>query len=155
MRECYFRKSVLLYSYLTDSCIFYIWCGNWNVELISNMLVPSHIYNEMCVAVMFDSKQIFGFYPRPFLAFGYGRCLRLSVCPSVRVCGNHLLVRTITQHPFELGSPNLDQRCKRPWLRSLLFWGAIDLDLQGQIKLQTQNWPILSLSKPLLTTYSS
>ena len=42
-------------------------------------------------------------------------------------------VRAITHHPFKLGSPNLDHRCKRPWLRSLLFWGVIDLDLQGQI----------------------
>ena len=73
------------------------------------------------------------FYPRPVLVFGYCRCLRLSVCVSVCVCGNHMLVRAITHHPFELGSPNLDHRCKRPWLRSLLFWGVIDLDLQGQI----------------------
>ena len=28
------------------------------------------------------------------------------------------LVRTITHHPFKLGSPNLDQRCIIPWLRS-------------------------------------
>ena len=71
--------------------------------------------------------------PRPVLAFGYCRCLRLSVCvsarPSVCVCGNHVLVRAITHHPFKLGSPNLDHRCER----SLLFWRVIDLDLQGQI----------------------
>ena len=30
-------------------------------------------------------------------------------------------------HPFKLGSPNLDQRCKTPWLRSLLFWGQLTL----------------------------
>ena len=63
------------------------------------------------------------FYPRPVLAFGYCRCLRLSVCPSVRPCVNHEFVRAITHHPFKLGSPNLDHRCKRPWLRSLLFGG--------------------------------
>ena len=89
------------------------------------------------------------FYPRPVLAIGYCRCLRLSVCvsvrPSVCVCGKHLLVRAITQHPFKLGSPNLDNRCKRPWLRSLLFWGVIDLDLQGQIELQSQNLPHFEL----------
>ena len=32
------------------------------------------------------------------------------------------LVRTITRHPFKLRSPNLDWRCKTPWLRSLLFF---------------------------------
>ena len=54
--------------------------------------------------------------------------VRPSVSPSVTK-----FVRAITHHPFKLGSPNLDHRCKRPWLRSLLFWGVIDLDLQGQI----------------------
>ena len=58
-------------------------------------------------------------------------CVCLCVCPCV--CVNPQLVRAITHHPFKLGSPNLDHRCKRPWLRSLLFWGVIDLDLQGQI----------------------
>ena len=38
----------------------------------------------------------------------------------------------ITHQPFKPGSPNLDHMCKAPWLRSLLFWEAIDLDLQGQ-----------------------
>ena len=159
------------------------------------------------------------FYPRPVLAFGYCRCLRLSVCVSVRpeeelsplqyhikslhiisrhyksllrsqiyhgyeelstdknypiwrrqerrskyavqlaswqlrsnspktsvcVCGKRLLVRAITHHPFKLGSSNLDNRCKRPWLRSLLFCGVIDLDLQGQIELQSQNLPHFEL----------
>ena len=76
-------------------------------------------------------------------------CVCLSVCPSVHpsvcVCGKHLLVRAITQHPFKLGSPNLDNWCKRPWLRSLKFWGVIDLDLQGQIELQSQNLPHFEL----------
>ena len=70
------------------------------------------------------------YYPRPVLAFGYCRCLRLSVYvsvrPSVCVCGKHLLVRAITHHPFKLRSPNLDHMCKRPWLRSILFSGVID-----------------------------
>ena len=90
----------------------------------------SHTY-----AITNDTEHFIGFYPRPVLAFGYCRCLRLCVCVcvSVRMCVNHLLVRAITRDLFKLGSPNLDQRCKRPWLRSLLFWGAIDLDLQGQI----------------------
>ena len=32
---------------------------------------------------------------------------------------------------FKLGTPNLDQRCKIPWLRSLLFWGLIELDMSN------------------------
>ena len=58
-------------------------------------------------------------------------CVGGSVCQCV--CVNHQLVRTITPRSFKLGSPNLDQRCKTPWFRSLLFWGMIDLDLQGPI----------------------
>ena len=41
--------------------------------------------------------------------------------------------RGFTCHPFKLQSPNLGQKCILVWLRSLLFWGLIDLDLQGQI----------------------
>ena len=44
------------------------------------------------------------------------------VCVSVCVCVNHELVCTITHRSFKLGSPNLDQRCKAPWFRSLLFF---------------------------------
>ena len=53
------------------------------------------------------------------LSYAYGRCLRFSVC--VRVCVNHELVRAITHYPCKLGPPKLDQMCKRPRLRSLLF----------------------------------
>ena len=80
------------------------------------------------------------FYPRPVLAFRYCRCLRLSVSPSVTK-----FVRAITHYPFKLGSPNLDQRYKRPLLRSLMFCGTIDRDLQGQIELKSQNLPLFEL----------
>ena len=74
-----------------------------------------------------------------------------SVCVSVCVCQSvcQSLACPITWDPFKLGSPNLDQRCKRPWLRSLLFWGAIDLDLQGQIQLQSQNLPHFELVRTI------
>ena len=85
------------------------------------------------------------FYPRPVLAFGYCRCLRVCVCVCVRVSVNHEFVRTITRQPFKLGSLNLDQRCPRSWLGALLFCGMIDLDLQGQIELQSQNLPHFEL----------
>ena len=60
---------------------------------------------------------------------------------SESVCISYLLVRAITHQPFKLGSLNLDQRCKTPWLRSLLFWGTIDFDLQGQIRVKIPNLP--------------
>ena len=76
-------------------------------------------------------------YPRPVLAFRYCRCLRLCVCVCVCLCVclcvNHEFVPGITLQPSKLESPHLEHRCKTPWLRSILFWGVIDLDLQGQI----------------------
>ena len=68
-------------------------------------------------------------------------CLCMCVCVSV----NHQFVRTITCHPLKLQSPNLDKKCKTSWLRSLLFWGFIDLDFQGQIELKSQNLPHFGL----------
>ena len=85
------------------------------------------------------------FYLRPVLAFGYCRCLRVCVCVCVCLSVNHQLVHAIIHQPFKLESPNLDQRCKRPWLRSLLFCGTIDLELQGQIELKSQNLPHFEL----------
>ena len=64
----------------------------------------------------------------------------LSVRPSVTK-----FVRVIIHQPFKLGSPHLDQRYKTTWLRSLLFYGTIDLDLQCQFEPQSQNLPHLEL----------
>ena len=112
------------------------------------------------------------FYPRPVLACGYCRCLRLCVSVSVPAwqslacpCDNlgpdkfglkvqntlakvpivfggqstvifkvkfdfkikfdpilsFKFFNAIIHYPFKLRSPNLDQRCKTTWLRSLLF----------------------------------
>ena len=78
----------------------------------------------------------------PEASFGL-RVLSLpaSVCVyvCVRPCVNHELVHVITHHPLKLESPNLNHRCKIPWLRSLLFLCVIDLDLQGQIQFESQN----------------
>ena len=73
-------------------------------------------------------------------------CVCVCVCMCVCVSVNHQFVRTITCHPLKLQSPNLDQKCKTPWLRSLLFLGFIDLDLQGQIELKSQNLPHFGLA---------
>ena len=85
------------------------------------------------------------FYTRPVLAFGYCCCLRVCMCVCVHVSVNHEFVCPITHQLLKLESQNLDQICKRPWLRSILFCGAIDHDLQGQIELQFKICPILSL----------
>ena len=99
--------------------------GQLSLSRVSSLLKIQYIWFILGIWTFGDA---YHFYPRPVLAFGYCRCLRLSFCvsvrPSVCLCGKHLLVRAITHHPFKLGSPNLYHRCKIPWLRSLLFfWG--------------------------------
>ena len=54
------------------------------------VIVTDIIHNAECKRV--------SFYPRPVLAFGYCRCLRLSVSLSVTK-----FVRAITHYPFKLG----------------------------------------------------
>ena len=80
------------------------------------------------------------------MAIGYCRCLRMSLRP----CVNHLLVRAIIRDPFNLWSPNMNHRCKRPWLRSLLFFGVIDLYFQGQIYLRSQNLPHFEIVRTII-----
>ena len=76
-------------------------------------------------------------------------CVCGSVCQCVSVCVNHELVRTVTHPLFKPGSPNLDQRCKTPWFRSLSFCEMIDRDLQGQIELESQILPNFELVRTI------
>ena len=87
-----------------------------------------------------QSQITWGYYPRPVLAFGYCHCLRLSVRPSATK-----FVRAITDHPFKLESPTLDHRCKRPQLRSLMFWGWLTLTFKVKFNFKVEIYPILSL----------
>ena len=111
---------------------------HWNVCYKNNfwMYVTIHLF----------ARSLLWHHFLPEASFGL-RVLSLpaSVCVCVCVCGNHLLVRAITCHPFKLESPNLAQKSKTPWLRSLLFWGVIDLELQGRIKLQSEKSPYFEL----------
>ena len=73
------------------------------------------------------------FWPSGIVIACVCACVSVCVCVFVSLCVNHLFVRAITRDQFKLGSPNLKQRCKKPWLRSPMFLGMIDLDLQCQI----------------------
>ena len=108
--------------------------------LMTNIILSVRPSMHFCDHDVYLDKQTF--YQRPVLASGYCRCLRLCVyvCLSVCVCQSFPCPRN-NSDPFKLGSPNLDQRCQRRWLRSLLFSGLIDPDLQGQIKLESSNLP--------------
>ena len=126
------QKQILLF--LKDKCSWQMspWCNVWSCLLwpqsvnTLGLRQNSRHFADNVFRCIFTRGQ---FWPSGIVV----ACVCVCVCVSVRMCVNHLLVRAITRDLFKLGSPNLDQRCKRPWLRSLLFWGAIDLDLQGQI----------------------
>ena len=99
-------------------------------------------YWHLCLYLInnMDGHRMLFFRFLPEASFGL-LVLSLPACVCVLVSVNHELVRAIIHQPFKLGSPNLDQICKRPWLRALLFCGTIDRDLLGQIELQIQNLP--------------
>ena len=119
---------------------------NFNCEMTISTSRPEQ--NVHHFGKMFPLKNFFLFLPEA--SFGL-RVLSLPACVCVCVClsVNHQLVRAVTHQPFKLESPNLDQRCKRPWLRSLLFFGMIDLELQGQIELNSQNLPHFELVRAI------
>ena len=124
----------------------YIWLYKLEISYNTAICDIMHTAQSRSMSIVMNSTNA-AFYPRPVLAFGYCRCLRVCVCVCLSV--NHQLVRAVTHQPFKLKSPNLDQRCKRPWLRSLLFSGMIDLELQGQIKLKIQNLPHFELVRAI------
>ena len=66
----------------------------------------------------------------------YCRCLRPSISPSIR----HQVCPRDNSTP-KLGSPNLDHRCKRPWLRSLLFWGWLTLTFKVKFNFDSKFTP--------------
>ena len=60
----------------------------------------------------------------------------ICLCVSVCLCVNPKLVCALIHHLFNLGTLNLYQRCKTHWLRSLLFWGVINLVFLCEILLE-------------------
>ena len=70
-------------------------------------------------------------YPRPVLASGYCRCVHLSLRLSVHQSVCHQVCRRDKSSPVQ---------ARITKLRSLLFLRVIDLDLQGQILLQTKKF---------------
>ena len=121
----------------TDSLVLTGWAPGYQQSPCKPIDIYNH-YHSSKPRSIFTQDQ---YWPDIFI-------MCVSVCRSVRPCVNKF-VCMITHHPFKLVSPNLDQRCKRPWLRLFLFCRVIDHDLQCQIQLlKVQIYSILSLSAP-------
>ena len=143
VNNCYstWEAGILFFVTNLQSLLFPLWRYTGSIEFGAYLCLPF----SLCGYIYFVLEWCV-FYPRPVLAFGYCRCLRLSVCVCVRPGVNHELVRAITHHPFKLGSPNLNHQCKRPWLRSLLFWWWLTLTFKVTFYFKVKIYPILSLS---------
>ena len=70
------------------------------------------------------------------------------VCLCTCVCINLLFVRAITRDPLKLGSPNLDQRCKRLGYGPYCFGGKLTFTFKVKFNIKVRIYPILSLSAP-------
>ena len=130
--------------------IIFLYENCWIFIQISLMFIPKGLINNKHILVEIMawyrtddkllSELVMAYYTNAYMSLDL---YELSHCGLVIPHG-HLphfeLLCTITHHPFKLGSPNLDQRCKIPWSRSLLFEGAIVRDLQGQVKLKSWNF---------------
>ena len=74
------------------------------------------------------------FYPRPVLAFGYCRCLRLCVCVSVClcVCQSRVCPRD-NSSPVQARITKFGAQMQNTLVKVPIVLWVIDLDLQGQI----------------------
>ena len=119
------RHRCLVFSnwHLRWVCIMlHVWSISYRISMTSSLLY------QLYQAILFKYAYpytVTGMESELFLpeaSFGL-RVLSLPasvcVCLSVCLCVNHEFVRAITLHPFKLESPNLEHRCKTPWLRSL------------------------------------
>ena len=108
---------------------------------------------QCCSRLLGNYISVYLVFTEPFLPEA-SFCLRVLslpayACVCVRLSVNHQLVRVVTHQTFKLESLNLDQRCKRLWLRSLLCVGTMDFELQGQIELKSQNLPHFELVRAI------
>ena len=119
-----------------------LWTYNWQAKfwIVSSWMVHFRKCTHAFVNTIFTRGQ---FWPSGIVV----ACVCLCVCMCVCVCVsvNHELVWAIIHQPFKLGLPNLDQRCKRPWLRNLLFLAQLTLTFKVKLNFKVKIYPILSM----------
>ena len=126
---------------------FYLWrlfkYKILNIYIDGNFQTIGFLFRKRCLRYDIRTHDVFTrgqFWPLGTVVACVCPSAHQSFYPSVTK-----FVSVITHQPFKLGSPHLVQRCQRPWLRSPLFCGTIDLDRQGQIELRSQNLPHFEL----------
>ena len=128
--------------------LFVHWSRVWGVLSFSERLVPygnvnieGNIQSHAVVLLMmslwlkwlhFTQFAIQFLHKASFDLWVYCRCL--YVCLSMSI--NSELVHLITHHLFKLGSPNLDHRGKRAWLRSLFTEERLTMTFQVKFNLK-------------------
>ena len=106
------------------------WC-NLRFIFLNESWCVRHGGEEFSIDVYFLPMASFG-----IRVLSLSASVRQSVRPSVT-----RFFRAITHYPFEPGSPNLDHRCKRPRLRSLLFWGWLTLTIKVKFNFKIKFYP--------------
>ena len=115
-------------------------------HVLSHLMIHIRSYVKSCYQMHRFIKPILqhSFCPRPVLTFGYCRCLRLSVCSWVY---QPLACPHDNSGPVQAGITKFGPGCAISWVKSLLFWGAIDFDLQCQIQLKMSKFPVSPLQE--------
>ena len=91
------------------------------------------------------------FYPRPVLASGYCRCLCLCVCVYQSLACPDDNSSPVQARITKFGPEKQNTLVKFP----IVLGGQLTLTFKVKFNFKLKIDPILSLSKPLLTTYSS
>ena len=90
------------------------------------------------------------FYPRPVLAFGYCHHLRLCVCPCVRVCVyQSLACPHNNSSAVQTRITKFGSKKQTTLVKVLIDFGLIELDLQGQIPLESRILPHFELVRSI------
>ena len=111
---------------------------SYPVDVISTFFLYCMVWHcpSICLSVYFMPL-----LPEASFAFKYFHCLHLSgcVCLCVYLCVNLEVALIITCHLFKIEPPDLNQKCKTPWLGSVFFCGMIDHDPLREIELKVKH----------------
>ena len=122
-------------------------CSKYSI-LPSLLSVPSYTVGRIYILGKLGFITRGQFWPSGIVV----ACVCLFVCPSVCVCGKHLLVRAITHHPSKLGSLNLTIGVKDLGKDPYCFGGWLTLTFKVKFNFKVKIYPIVSLSISWLST---
>ena len=116
-------------------------CG----QHLLNLSTPSVRHNVDSSLLVHIWVKLTDAYDELFLTpghFWHSGIVVACVCLCMCACVNPEFVGAITCHLFKLESSNWDQKCKTPWLRSLLFLGWLTLTFKVKLNLKFKMYQV-------------